>query len=93
MNRGSVTVQLPKLDYRLDSATVMVIVQQNNSEEENSAQNIISVIDDGLCLHHKLSWIAGIWKVNEIQQCNSLSIVTLSFLDFTCSDNKYNNWK
>ncbi|GJQ66522.1 hypothetical protein Trydic_g4509 [Trypoxylus dichotomus] len=64
INQEGVTFQLPKLDYRLNSSTVIVVVQQYGNEVLNLPENIISTTDNALCLQKGISWIAGAWKMS-----------------------------
>ncbi|KAK9736557.1 hypothetical protein QE152_g12414 [Popillia japonica] len=59
----SVTFQLPKSDYRLNSSTVTIIVQQDDNKVLNISPNLTLQTEDSLCLHKGTSWIAGEWQV------------------------------
>ncbi|KRT83417.1 Fibronectin domain-containing protein, partial [Oryctes borbonicus] len=70
MNQEVVTFQLPKLDRRLNSSTIIVVVQQYDNEKSNLPQNLIFATNGSLCLQKGTSWVAGAWQMSYNDETN-----------------------
>lgn len=88
----SVTFQLPKSDYRLNSSTVTIIVQQDDNKVLNISPNLTLQTEDSLCLHKGTSWIAGEWQVTYKNNLGLIVNLRNIFVDAANRNNKYNSW-